>query len=240
MPKPLPYPPATVLLHKEQETHKAFREKKYIRKLYTTLRCHYAAQVPQGEPLPAPLQHQTPEQLAVAVILSAQCTDKRVNMVTPALFARFPDLFALAEADTKEVEELIYSTGFYKNKAAHLVTMAQEVCTQYAGHMPQDFDQLTKLAGIGRKTANVIMNQAFGKAEGIVVDTHVLRLSKRLGMSTRKNAVSLEKDLMSIWPKEYWLDFSLLLIFLGREYCIARSPHCSQCLLRDICPKQVG
>ncbi|MCS6985042.1 MAG: endonuclease III [Leptospiraceae bacterium] len=197
--------------------------------LYRLLKKHY------GIPKP-PLKFRNPEELAIAVILSAQCTDERVNAVTPELFRRFPDMKALAQASIEEVEQLIYSTGFYRNKARNIVRLAQIVVENYNGHIPPDFEVLQKLPGIGRKSANVIMNMAFQKAPGIVVDTHVLRLSRRFGYSEGKNPRKTERELMQIIPKRYWLNFSLYLIYHGRKYCRARKPLCSECFLNKICP----
>lgn len=206
-----------------------YRSCEYIAEVYSILKNHFGILEP-------PLDHKTPEQLAVAVILSAQCTDAQVNKITPALFAHFPDLPSLAMASQAQLEQLIYSSGFYKNKSKNLIAMAKLVSQKHEGKIPNDFSILVQLPGIGRKTANVIMNQAFGKSEGIVVDTHVLRLAKRLGMSESKNAIAMEKDLMTIWNKEYWIDFSLYLIFLGRTFCMARNPNCPACILQKICP----
>lgn len=183
-----------------------------------------------------PLHFRTTEQLAVAVILSAQCTDERVNLVTPALFARFPDMPALAGADIGELEQLIYSTGFYRNKARNIKALAQLLVAKYRGKIPRDFDTLHSLPGIGRKTANVIMAEAFGEAPGITVDTHVKRITRLLGFTTSDNAVVVERELMAIFPREYWRDLPLLLIFHGRKTCIARKPRCAECGLRKICP----
>lgn len=207
-----------------------YRSKEYVTYVYKSLKKFY------GVPKP-PLHYKTPEQLSVAVILSAQCTDNQVNKVTPALFARFPDLPSLALAKEEELQKLIYSTGFYKNKSKNILAMAKIVTQEYDGKIPNDFESLITLPGIGRKTANVIMNLAFKKAPGIVVDTHVLRLAKRLGMSNKIDAVSLEKDLMQVFPKEFWIDFSLLLIFLGRQFCMAKNPNCEDCFLNKRCPK---
>ena len=188
-----------------------------------------------GVPTP-PLDHETPEQLAVAVILSAQCTDERVNQVTPALFKAYPDMASLEQATQEDVEKLIYSTGFYRNKAKSLLGLAKELNEKYAGKIPRDFAVLCKLPGIGRKTANVIMNQVFGEAPGVVVDTHVMRLSKRFLWTSKSNAVQVEKDLMALLPKKMWKDISLYLIFFGREFCSARAPQCEICQFQKKCP----
>ncbi|MBL8032906.1 MAG: endonuclease III [Leptospiraceae bacterium] len=183
-----------------------------------------------------PLHFRSTEQLAIAVILSAQCTDERVNQVTPALFARFSDMEAFAQADTTEVEKLIYSTGFFRNKAKNIVALAQTLVRNFGGRIPRDFEALTKLPGIGRKTANVIMAEAFGEAPGVTVDTHVKRISKLLGFTKSNNAVIVERDLMRIFPTKMWRDLPLLLIFHGRKTCIARRPKCAECALKKLCP----
>ncbi|MFO1527996.1 MAG: endonuclease III [Turneriella sp.] len=183
-----------------------------------------------------PLHFRSTEQLAIAVILSAQCTDERVNQVTPALFARFGDMEAFAQADTTEVEKLIYSTGFFRNKAKNIVALAQTLVRNFGGRIPRDFEALTKLPGIGRKTANVIMAEAFGEAPGVTVDTHVMRISKLLGFTKSDNAVIVERDLMRIFPTKMWRDLPLLLIFHGRKTCIARRPKCAECALKKLCP----
>lgn len=172
----------------------------------------------------------------MAVILSAQCTDERVNQVTPTLFARFPDMHALAKANVREIERLIYSTGFYRNKAKNLVALARILVERFNGKIPRDFKTLHSLPGIGRKTANVIMAEAFGEAPGITVDTHVKRLAKLLGFTKSDNAAIVERELMQIFPQKVWRDLPLLLIFHGRRTCIARRPQCDKCCLHDICP----
>lgn len=183
-----------------------------------------------------PLHFRTHEQLAVAVILSAQCTDERVNLVTPALFARFPDMEAFARADVTEVERLIYSTGFYRNKARNIVALARILAEKYKGKIPRDFEILHSLPGIGRKTANVIMAEAFGEAPGITVDTHVKRISRLLGFTRSDNPVIVERELMQIFPQRTWRDLPLLLIFHGRKTCRARRPLCTECRIKRLCP----
>lgn len=182
------------------------------------------------------LDHANAYQLLVATILSAQCTDARVNMVTPALFARFPDASALADADPAELEEMIRSTGFFRSKTKSLIGMARGVVERHDGHIPDEMDALTKLPGVGRKTANVILGNAFGKNEGVVVDTHVTRLSNRLGLTTEQDPVRIEQDLMRQFPREQWTLLSHLLIDHGRAICVARAPKCPLCPLADICP----
>lgn len=182
------------------------------------------------------LNYDTPFQLAVATILSAQCTDVRVNKVTPDLFASYPDAAAMAGADIHHVEELIRSTGFFRNKAKNIVAMANAVMEEYGGEMPRTLDELVQLPGVGRKTANVILGNAFG-VPGLTVDTHFLRLMRRLGITTSTNAVTVEKQIMPLLDEEEWTMFSHRLIFHGRRVCAARNPRCEECVLDDICPK---
>lgn len=182
------------------------------------------------------LNYDTPFQLAVATILSAQCTDVRVNKVTPGLFAAYPDAAAMAGADIHHVEDLIRSTGFFRNKAKNIVAMANTVMEEYGGQMPRTLDELVALPGVGRKTANVILGNAFG-VPGLTVDTHFLRLMRRLGITTSTNAVTVEKQVMPLLDPAEWTMFSHRLIFHGRRVCTARSPHCEECVLADICPK---
>lgn len=182
------------------------------------------------------LNYDTPFQLAVATILSAQCTDIRVNKVTPGLFAAYPDAAAMAGADIHHVEDLIRSTGFFRNKAKNIVAMANTVMEEYGGQMPRTLDELVALPGVGRKTANVILGNAFG-VPGLTVDTHFLRLMRRLGITTSTNAVTVEKQVMPLLDPAEWTMFSHRLIFHGRRVCTARSPHCEECVLADICPK---
>ena len=182
------------------------------------------------------LDHRNPLELLCATILSAQCTDKRVNMVTPTLFARYPSAAALAEAKPEELEEIIRSTGFFRNKTKSLLGMSAAVVERHGGDVPDTMDELVRLPGVGRKTANVVLGNAFGKAEGIVVDTHVTRLSERLGLTKEVDAVKIEEALMPLFPRERWTLLSHLLIFHGRRICEARTPKCGACVLNDICP----
>jgi endonuclease-3 len=175
-------------------------------------------------------------ELLCATILSAQCTDKRVNMVTPALFARYPDARALAAARQEDVEELIKSTGFFRNKAKSLIGMATALVERHGGEVPADMDSLVVLPGVGRKTANVILGNAFGRNDGIVVDTHVTRLSNRLALANGTDAVKLERALLPLFPQERWTMLSHLLIEHGRQVCDARKPKCGECMLADVCP----
>ena len=175
-------------------------------------------------------------ELLCATILSAQCTDARVNMVTPALFARYPDAAALAAADQLEVEEIIRTTGFFRNKAKSLIGMATGLLERHGGAVPADLDALVLLPGVGRKTANVILGNAFGRNDGIVVDTHVTRLSNRLGLTAETDAVKIEQALIPLFPQAQWTMLAHLFIEHGRHVCVARSPRCSDCFLADICP----
>jgi len=178
-------------------------------------------------------------QLLSATILSAQCTDKRVNLVTPSLFARYPDPPALAAADQPEVEEIIRTTGFFRNKAKSLIGMANGLVDAHGGDVPADMDALVQLPGVGRKTANVILGNAFGRNDGIVVDTHVTRVSNRLGLASGTDAVKIEQMLIPLFPQERWTIISHLFIEHGRQTCVARSPRCGECVLCDICPSSL-
>ena len=182
------------------------------------------------------LDFENPFQLLVATILSAQCTDVRVNLVTPALFKRYPDAESLAAATQEDVEALIRSTGFFRNKARSLIGMARAVVADHGGQIPDTMEQLRPLPGVGRKTANCILGNAFGKSEGITVDTHVIRLSKLLRLSRESDAEKLERDLMPLVPREDWALVSHLLIWHGRRVCIANRPKHAECVLCDICP----
>ncbi|MGP0064722.1 MAG: endonuclease III [Isosphaeraceae bacterium] len=183
------------------------------------------------------LVHSDPYQLLVATILSAQCTDARVNLVTPELFRRYPDPSRLAKAQPAELEALIRSTGFYRAKARNLLAMAEQVVERHDGRIPMELEALTALNGVGRKTANVVLGTAFGIAEGVVVDTHVKRLAHRLGMSKGKTPEQIERDLMKAIPREDWVDLSHRLIQHGRKVCFARRPRCETCAFSEICPR---
>lgn len=183
-------------------------------------------------------------QLLVAVILSAQCTDKRVNIVTPPLFRRYPTVQDFAECEISELEKLIYSTGFYKNKAKNIKAAAELVVREFGGEVPGTMEELLRLPGVARKTANVVLNEGFGKSEGIVVDTHVIRLSRLLHLipqkvAKSKNAVAIEKALMKVIPPDEWPKLSHLLIWHGRRICIARRPKCEICPLNKLCPSSL-
>jgi endonuclease-3 len=183
------------------------------------------------------LNYATPFQLLVATILSAQCTDAQVNRITPALFARFPDPHSLARADLDEVESLVQSTGFYRNKAKNIITCAAQIVENHAGQVPDTLEALVELAGVGRKTANVILGVAFDKP-GLAVDTHVTRLSQRLGLTQNTTPEAIETDLCALLPPEEWASFGLRVIFHGRNVCHARKPMCEKCELEPICAKK--
>jgi endonuclease-3 len=186
------------------------------------------------------LVHQSPWQLLVATILSAQTTDERVNLVTPLLFARYPTAEALAEASQEDVEDVVRSTGFFRMKARAIREMSQDVVGRFGGDVPARMEDLVSLRGVGRKTANVVLGVAFG-LPGFPVDTHVTRLTRRLRLTTATDPVEIESDVCSMVPEEEWTDLSLRLILHGRRVCVARSPRCPQCVLNDICPSaQLG
>lgn len=180
------------------------------------------------------LAHQTPFQLLIATILSAQCTDNQVNKVTRHLFAAYPDPTALARAPLADIKKVIYSTGFYNHKAKNIQACARALLAGHQGRVPENLDELVKLPGVGRKTANVVLSAAFGHST-IVVDTHVLRISNRLGLTDRTDPAGVEQDLMRIIPMASWNDLSLQLIYFGREICRARNPLCLECPLIRLC-----
>jgi endonuclease III len=182
------------------------------------------------------LDHTNPYQLIVATILSAQTTDVRVNLVTPELFRRYPDALALARAKPSEVEKLIQSTGFFRSKTRSIIGMAQGLVADHGGEVPRTMEALVALPGVGRKTANVVLGNAFGENQGVVVDTHVTRLSQRLGLTRQTEPAKIEPVLMRLFPRESWALLSHLLIFHGRQICVARKPKCPECVLNDICP----
>lgn len=183
------------------------------------------------------LHHHSPYELLVATILSAQCTDARVNLVTPALFKRYPDATALAKAQQVDVEQLVQSTGFFRAKAKNLIAMAQAVVKDHDGEIPRSLHELVKLPGVGRKTANVVMGTAFSVASGVVVDTHVKRIVALLGLTKATQPEKVEADLMNLLPDSEWVNFSHRLIHHGRRICIARRPKCPECPLLDLCPR---
>ncbi len=185
------------------------------------------------------LNFHTPLQLLVATILSAQCTDVRVNIVTKDLFQKYPDAAAFAAAKPADLERAVQSTGFFRNKAKNIKACCTALVEQHGGHVPEELDALVRLAGVGRKTANVVLGTAFGIPSGVVVDTHVGRLSGRLGLTRHTDAVKIERDLMALLPKKERVDFSHRMIAHGRKICIARKPKCEECPLLTICP-QIG
>jgi endonuclease-3 len=182
------------------------------------------------------LDYSNPLELIVATILSAQCTDERVNQVTPALFERFPDAEALARADLAELEELVRPTGFFRNKAKSIKGMAQRLVDAFDGRVPRTMEELLTLPGVARKTANVVLSNAFDIQVGIVVDTHVKRVANRLGLTDEKNPEKIERDLMDVVPESEWRAFPWRLILHGRTTCTARKPGCADCLLAALCP----
>ena len=182
------------------------------------------------------LDFRNPLQLLVATILSAQCTDKRVNLVTPALFAKYRIAAGYANAEQSELENAIRSTGFFRNKAKSIRAAAAALVAKYKGHVPQTMAELRELPGVGRKTANVVLGNAFGKDEGIVVDTHVARLSQRLQLTRQADPEKIERDLMKLVPRQHWTNWSHWLIWHGRRRCFARKPDCSQCEIFRLCP----
>lgn len=182
------------------------------------------------------LDYENALELLVATILSAQCTDERVNQVTKTLFPKYPDPVAYAEVDREELEEDIRPTGFYRNKARHIQTMAAMLVDEHEGRVPSEMEELIRLPGVARKTANVVLSNAFGRHEGVVVDTHVKRVSGRLGLTEQTDPVKVEQDLMQALPQERWHPFAWALILHGRRVCKARKPDCEACALADLCP----
>ncbi|MDJ0842626.1 endonuclease III [Crocosphaera sp.] len=207
-----------------QET-KALEILKILKKLYPDATCS--------------LTYDSPVQLLVATILSAQCTDERVNKVTPELFARFPDAESLASADREILETLIRSTGFYRNKAKNIQGSCQKIVQDFNGKVPQTMEELLLLPGVARKTANVVLAHAFGINAGVTVDTHVKRLSQRLGLTENSDPVKIEKYLMALLPQKDWENFSIRIIYHGRQICKARTPNCQDCQLAHLCSFKV-
>lgn len=183
------------------------------------------------------LDWSTPLQLLVATILAAQCTDERVNKVTPALFARYPDAQAFAEADTAELEELIKTTGTYKQKARSIQGACRGIVERFGGEVPQTLEQLVTLPGIARKSANVVLNNAWGIASGIIVDTHVQRVSQRMGLTRNDKPEAIERDLMKLVPQPRWVRFGPAMVLHGRYTCTARAPKCDECMFQTECPR---
>lgn len=185
------------------------------------------------------LVFENPLQLLVATILSAQCTDERVNLVTAKLFKKYRTAVDFARADRSQLEQAVQSTGFFRNKAKNIQLCCQQLVEQHDGEVPRDFDALVRLPGVGRKTASVVLGTAFGLASGVVVDTHVMRLTRRLGLTRHKTPEKIEQDLMALLPHQEWINFSHRLIHHGRQICQARKPNCETCTLLKFCP-QIG
>jgi len=206
-------------------------KKKRAQEIFTRLARRY--------PAPQPALHWTnPWELLVATALSAQCTDVRVNKVTPGLFERWPDIPSLAQADVADIEDIVRSTGFFRNKAKNLKAAAQRIMSDYDGEVPQTMAELITLGGVARKTANIVLSNAFNIHEGIAIDTHVKRLTFHMGLTTNTDPVRIEKDLMPLFPRNTWGDINHFLVYFGREICPARKPKCNICELNDICPKK--
>lgn len=205
-------------------------DKSYVSKILRRL----AKKYPDAE---CSLTYVDPLQLLVATILSAQCTDARVNMVTPGLFKKYPTAHDFAVADIKELENDIHSTGFYRNKAKNIKAACQIIDEKYGGRVPDEMAKLVELPGVGRKTANCVLGNGFGVAVGVVIDTHVDRLSHRIGLSESNSPEKIEQDLMQLFPQKEWIGLSHRLILLGRESCQARKPKCETCVLGDVCPR---
>ncbi|MGJ3249921.1 MAG: endonuclease III [Elainellaceae cyanobacterium] len=182
------------------------------------------------------LTYHTPVQLLIATMLSAQCTDERVNQVTPELFRRFPDAEAIASSDLSDIETLVRSTGFYRNKSKNIQATCRMLVSEFGGDVPMLMDDLLKLPGVARKTANVVLANAYGINAGVTVDTHVKRLSTRLGLTKQTDPVRIERDLMKLLPQPDWENWSIRLIYHGRAVCTARNPACDRCILADLCP----
>jgi endonuclease-3 len=203
--------------------------KERIPDIIKILRKHYPATC-------TALHFETPLQILVATILSAQCTDVRVNMITPSLFKKYPTAREFARARQEDLEQEIRSTGFFRNKAKNIIAAAQMMCADFSGKVPDTMEDLIKLPGVARKTANIVLSSGYKKAEGIAVDTHVKRLSERLGLSTKTNPEKIEQDLLTLVSKKDWLDFNYLLVNHGRAICIARKPKCLECPVQLLCP----
>ncbi len=185
------------------------------------------------------LQYKTPLQILIATILAAQCTDERVNKVTPGLFRKYPTAAEFAKADPATLEQEIRSTGFFRNKTKSIIGATKKIVEDFGGEVPATMDELVTLPGVARKTANIVLSSGFGKAEGIAVDTHVRRLSGRLGLSRQTVPEKIEQDLLTTVPRKDWLDFNYMLVNHGRKICKARTPLCPQCALRKLCPSAV-
>lgn len=205
-------------------------EKRHAAKIVKALSREY----PDAE---CALHYESPVQLLVATILSAQCTDEQVNKVTPGLFRKYPDAASLAGARIASLETEIKSTGFFRNKAKNIKACCEALVADHGGEVPQDLETLVNLPGVGRKTANVVLGTAFEIPSGVVVDTHVKRISNRLGLTSNQDPVKIEQDLIEVLPKREWIDFSHRLIRHGRKVCIARKPKCDECVLEKNCPR---
>ncbi len=182
------------------------------------------------------LTFETPLEILVATILAAQCTDERVNKITPTLFKKYPTVADLARADREELEKIIRPTGFFRNKAKSIIAAAKKIVGDFGGRVPDRMGDLITIPGVARKTANIVLSSGYGKAEGIAVDTHVRRLSGRLGLSSERDPEKIERDLLAVVPKRDWLDFNYMLVNHGRKVCQARKPRCPECALRTVCP----
>ncbi len=214
-------------------TESEFATKRHAAKVVRRLKADY----PEA---PCALNHKTPFQLLIATILSAQCTDERVNLVTKDLFRKYKKPADFAAAPIKELENAVKSTGFFRNKAKSIKACSTELMEKYNGKVPEDLESLVALAGVGRKTANVVLGTAFGLATGVVVDTHVGRISRRLGLTESKDAVKVERDLMELLPQKEWIMYSHRMIYHGRAICSARrKPSCDECSMNKFCP-QIG
>jgi endonuclease-3 len=214
---------------KSKDVMKASDNKTREKKIVSLLRREYPS-------IRTALEYRTPLQLLISTILSAQCTDKRVNEVTKTLFKKYRGAEDFANASQEEFEKEIRSTGFFRNKAKNIIAASKRICGAYKGKVPDSMDELLTLPGVARKTANIVLSSAFKKAEGIAVDVHVKRLSNRLGLSKKTDPVKIEKDLMEIVPVKDWIDFNYLLVDHGRKICIARKPLCPECVLKKLCP----
>ena len=199
--------------------------------IFSRLRAKYPTTVPA-------LVHSDAWELLVATVLAAQCTDARVNMVTPGLFGRWPGPAELAQASQEDLEEVVHSTGFFRNKAKNLIGAARRIMEHFGGRVPDTLEELTSLPGVARKTANIVLSNSFGINEGIAVDTHVTRLAYRLGLTDSNDAVRIERDMMPLFPQEQWGEINHLLVNHGRDTCPARKPRCPECALSDICPNR--
>ena len=204
-----------------------------IGKIVRLLRRHY----PEAR---TALEFRSPFQILVATILAAQCTDERVNTISPGLFRKYPTAAELGRADREELEREIRSAGFFRNKAKSLLGASRRIVEVYGGAVPGTMDELLTLPGVARKTANIVLSAGFGKAEGIAVDTHARRLSLRLGLTRHDDPVKIERDLIALVPRKDWLDLNFLLVEHGRALCPARKPRCAECFLRELCPSAAG